>query len=325
MSAESLVEDIINQAIETGIAKSAEATAFADRADVAAQGWIGGNPNLVSFTPESIEPPVNIPMNATGLDVALYGTNYERIIDDLSNQFATFFATYFPDECDYIAHAQQWICDALTEGGTGINAAVEDQIWQRDRARVLKEVNRASTEALATFAARGFPIPPGAAQHQVYMAQQEAQDKIAQHSRDVAIKQAELEIENVKFAVQQALDYRIKGIAAAADYIKTLALGPEIAMKLATSAASAQANLISAASSYYNARIRIEEIKLDVKKTNASESNTIQRQEIIEFGNRLAHRSSVLSAAATAAGNQAASALNAVHASAQIAVQGDAA
>jgi hypothetical protein len=217
--------------------------------------------------------------------------------------------------------AQDWITRALTEGGTGINANVEDQIWQRDRARVLQEVNRASEEVLATFAARRFPVPPGAAQHQLYLANLAAQNKIAQASRDVAIKQAELEVENVKFAVQQALDYRIKGIAAAGDYIRIMALGPDIAMRLATSAAGAQAQLINAASSYYNARIRVEEMKYDVKKTNAKEMNDIQRQELVEFSNRLRSQAQVLAAAAESAGNQAAAALNAVHASAQISKQ----
>lgn len=323
MSSPQLVEAIITQALTIGATKSTEATTYANQAITASQGIAFGDTNLVNFTPGNIEPIVNIPANATGLDSVLYSTEYQRIITDLSDKFASFFTTYFPDECDYISHAQQWICDALTQGGTGIAPHVEDQIWQRDRARVAQEVHRASEETLALFASRGFPIPPGAAQHQVYMAQQAAQDKNAQASRDVAIKQAEIEIENTKFAVQQALDYRIKSIAAAGDYIRILAIGPDIAMKLATSAANAQAQLISAASSYYNARIRIEEIKLDVKKINATESNNIQSVELQEFSNRLRAQVQVLAAAATSAGNQAAAALNAVHGSAQIAVQGD--
>jgi len=315
------VNSIINQALSIGQTKAAEASSYANQAIIASQGMVFGQTNLVNFAPGSIEPPVNIPANANGLDTALYGTNYERIIDDLSNNFATFFATYFPDKCDYMAQAQQWICDALTKGGTGIPAHVEDQIWQRNRARVLNDVRRASDETLSFFAARRFPVPPGAAQHQMYMAQVAAQDKIAQLSRDTAIKQIDVQIENMKFAVQQALDYRIRGIAAAAEYIRTLAIGPDIAMKLATSAANAQAQLINAASSYYNARIRVEEIKLDVRKTNATQTNDIQKIELTEFSNRLKAQASVLAAAATSAGNQAAAALNAVHAAAQVTAQ----
>jgi hypothetical protein len=315
------VQAIIDQALAIGQTKASEASSYAQQAITASQGYVAGHPNTVNFTPGSIEPLVNIPTNATGLDSAMYGTEYQRIITDLSDKFADFFAVYFPDDTAALKDAQDWITRALTEGGTGINANVEDQIWQRDRARVLQEVNRASEEVLATFAARRFPVPPGAAQHQLYLANLAAQNKIAQASRDVAIKQAELEVENVKFAVQQALDYRIKGIAAAGDYIRIMALGPDIAMRLATSAAGAQAQLINAASSYYNARIRVEEMKYDVKKTNAKEMNDIQRQELVEFSNRLRSQAQVLAAAAESAGNQAAAALNAVHASAQISKQ----
>ena len=45
--------------------------------------------------------------------------------------------------------------------------------------------------------------------------------------------------------------------------------------------------------------------------------------DVREFSNRLRARAEVLSAAARAAGDQAAEALNAVHASAQVAVQGE--
>lgn len=102
-----------------------------------------------------------------------------------------------------------------------------------------------------------------------------------------------------------------------------LALGPEIAMKLATSAAGAQAQLISAASQYYRNRIAIEELRLDAAKFNAATSAEVSMNNVREFSNRLKARTDTLAAAARAAGDQAAAALNAVHASAQVAVQGE--
>lgn len=323
MSAESDVQAIIDQALAIGVEKSADASNYADQAITASQGYVFGNTNLVDFTPANVEPPVYIPTTASGLDTALYNSTYDKIIKDLSDQFAAFFAKYFPDECDYIGHAQEWICKALTEGGTGINASVEDQIWQRARARILSDVNRASEDVTATFAARRFPFPPGALQHQLNLTQRDGQDRIAELNRDAAIKQIDVEVENVRFAVQQALAYRVQGISAAADYIRALAIAPNIAATLTTSQANAQAQLINAASSYYNARIKIEEIKLDVKKTNARETNDIQRVELHEFSNRLTSQVQVLAAAATAAGNQASAALNTVHAAAQISAQGE--
>ncbi len=322
MSAEALVEQIINQALDVAQTKSDEASEYASQAITASSGFSTFAPGSLTFEPNPVEPPVNIPTNATGVDGALYDSTYGQIVTDLANGFANFFHEYFPNECDYLLKAQESLCSML-DGGTGIPAHVENQIWQRDRSRVLEDVSRARDDVLATFAARGFPLPPGAAAHTVRLAEAEANNKIAQQSRDVAIKHVEILIENIKFAIQNALEYRIKGIQAAGEYIKVLALGPEIAMKLATSAAGAQAQLISAASQYYRNRIAVEELKLDVLKFNADAHNEAGMNGVREFSNRLRARVETLSAAARAAGDQAAAALNAVHASAQVAVQGE--
>ena len=322
MSAEALVESIINQALQTAADKADEASGYASQAVTASNGFSSFATQSVVFRPGKVEPPVTIPTNAAGVDGALYDSAYGKIITDLSDKFAGFFADYFPNECDYLQEAQAKLCDML-EGGSGIPAHVENQIWQRDRSRVLEDVNRARDDVLATFASRGFPLPPGAAAHTMRLAEVDANNKIAQQSRDVAIKHVDILLENIKFAIQNALDYRIKGIQAAGDYIKVLALGPEIAMKLATSAAGAQAQLISAASQYYRNRIAVEELKLDVAKFNADARNEAGLNDVREFSNRLRARVETLSAAARAAGDQAAAALNAVHASAQVAVQGE--
>lgn len=322
MSAEQLVEQIIDQALQTGAEKADLADQYSDRAITAAQGYSYANAPGFSFTPGAIEPNVLIPSTAAGVDGALYGSTYDQITEDLSNQFAAFFSTYFPNECDYLSAAQQTLCDMLA-GGKGIPASVENQIWQRDRARVLSDVNRARDDVLATFSARGFPLPPGAAAHAIRLAQTDANDKIAQQSRDVAIKHVGVLIDNIKFAVQSALDYRMKSIQAAAEYIKILALGPEIAVRLATSAAYAQAQLINAAGGYYRNRIAVEELRLDALKSNASLSAEVSMNNVKAMTDSRRALSDTLAAAARAAGDQAAAALNAVHASAGIAVQGE--
>lgn len=326
MSAEALVEQIIDRALAVGLAKSQQADSLASSAISFASGgaYISTFPT-VNFTPANVEPPVNIPFNASGLDTALYDATYTRIIADLADQFAGFFDDYFPASCDFVAKAQDWLCLVLDEGGTGVNPVVEEQLWQRDRARVLKEVARAERDTLATFAARGFPLPPGPANYALVQAQTRASEEIAKQSRDVAIKHFDVEIENVRFAVQQALDFRIKAVAAAADYIRALALGPQIAAQLATSAADAQARLITAASTYFRARIELEQLKLDVRKTNAGLQLDAAKTNVAAFTDAAQNRTNAAVSLAASLGTQAAAALNAVHGSAQVAVQTDAA
>lgn len=92
----------------------------------------------------------------------------------------------------------------MMTGGMGIPAAVEDQLWERDRARTLKENARARDTLLDTFATRGYPVPPGALSMQLQMTNADAQDTIAQQSRDKAIKQVDVLIENIRTSAQVA-------------------------------------------------------------------------------------------------------------------------
>src|SRR5690554_4050149 len=137
MSAEALVEQIIDRALSVGMDKSNQADALASTAIAYASGssWIDPHPT-VNFTPADVEPPVNIPFNASGIDTSLYSSTYTQIVNDLADKFARFFDEYFPAKCDFVAKAQDWLCEVLDEGGTGVNPVVEEQLWQRDRARV---------------------------------------------------------------------------------------------------------------------------------------------------------------------------------------------
>lgn len=325
MSAEELVTQIIDQALQIGTEKAEAADDYAQDAVRAASGTASLAYTPFAFNPNfNLEPPVTIPRNATGVDGALFNSTQNQIIQDLADRFAAFFVEFFPNECDYLAKAQQWMCDVLDNGGTGINPAVEDQIWQRDRARILREGRRARDEVINTFASRGFPLPPGAMQHQIHLTQQVVQEQTAEGSRARAIQQAEIEIENIRFCVEQALNYRVQSIQAAGDYIRTLALGPQIAVQLATSSADAQAKLIGAASSYFNSRIRLEEMRLEVAKTNATLKLDAGKTGVNVYADLIRSKASTIASVAQSLGAQAAAALNAVHASAAIAVQGEA-
>ena len=215
---------------------------------------------------------VDIPRKADGADIETFEELSDKTIDKLTTLFKNYIVEFFPNECDSLKKAQQWVCDTLTKGGTGIHPDVEDQIWQRDRARVLQDVKRAGDEVIATFAARGFPLPPGAAAHQLALVQQDGQNKISQASRDVAIKQAEIEIENVRFAVERAIALYQTAMSAAMEYVKALAIGPQLAAQVLPSITDSQSRLISAASDYYRAQLQAREILLSYEKARADVS-----------------------------------------------------
>lgn len=92
------------------------------------------------------------------------------------------------------------LVDVVAGASTGLAPEVEAAIWQRGRDREALLTNRAIEEAMRATAARGFTMPQGVL---IRIVQQALQDSIARDaslSRDVMIKQAELEQSNFQFA-----------------------------------------------------------------------------------------------------------------------------
>lgn len=246
----------------------------------------------------------------------------KKFHDQLVGDLTDFLNEYFPNNPTLTEKALERLMDML-DGKTGIPTEIEDQIWQRDRARVLNEVDRAVDEALSTFAARRFPMPPGAATHAVYLAQVEAQDKIAQHSRDVAIKQAEIVLENIKWAVEQAINLRFKAISAALDYIKTLAQGAEIGVRFVEITQAAQIALIKASTELFTSQLRVDELVLDAQIKTATFDLEVAKTELTVKMNKIEARVKALTELARSLGTQTAAALNVLHASASVQAQGE--
>jgi hypothetical protein len=107
-------------------------------------------------------------------------------------------------------------------GGTGIDPAVDDAIWARNRNRILIDGQRAQQELMATFAARRFPIPPGALVNAVHLAQQNTQDKIAEASADIVAKRADQEVAHRQFILERLTQLRVSVISAAGDLLRTI-------------------------------------------------------------------------------------------------------
>lgn len=90
-------------------------------------------------------------------------------------------------------------------GGTGLDPVVEQAIWDRARSREAQLAENNLDEAVRNHSARGFSLPSGALAAQMRDAQRLALSKASEVSRDIAIKQADLEQANVKHAIEQGL------------------------------------------------------------------------------------------------------------------------
>jgi len=95
--------------------------------------------------------------------------------------------------------------DAWVNGAsTGLAPAVEQAIWDRDRAREMVASQRKISESMRMFAQRGFTKPPGALNLDIQQGLQDSMGVLSSASRDIMIKQADLEQSNRRFAFETA-------------------------------------------------------------------------------------------------------------------------
>ena len=119
---------------------------------------------------------------------------------------------------------------ARLSGGTGLAPAVEQAIWDRARDRETKIAQANEDEISRASEAMGFQLPSGVLAAQLVEARQTYYDKLSELSRDIAIKQADLEQENLKQTIAagmqlegQLIDYAYKLEALSFENAKTYA------------------------------------------------------------------------------------------------------
>lgn len=144
-------------------------------------------------------------------------------------------------------------------GGTGLPAAIEQAIWDRSRAREDVTARKATQEAYEEFAARGFALPSGALAGRVAEVWQKNREATSTLSRDIAIKQAELEIDNLKFAVSTGIQLEGQLMAYSGQYAQRALDAAKTTVQVAIDIFNAQVAL-------YNARLQAYQTEAQVYK-----------------------------------------------------------
>lgn len=257
-------ESVVNQVIDTA---SGAAGLWAGAADIAAwkaveeaEGHLVIPPAPLVYNMTAVEPGVPDVENT----ITTYEAQRDFLVKLMTDKLTEFFTVYYPLNTDGYDEGTAWLINVITNGGTGINPAVENQIWQRGRDRLIAEGARADSQTMLQFSQRGYSLPAGVMVKQLQANRYEQFAKLQEQSRDVAIKQAEIEIENLRFAVEKAVDARLRALAAAADYIRAVTGGFESAVRISNLEAQAKASLMSATADLYRARLQRDEIAMRV-------------------------------------------------------------
>lgn len=299
-----------------------KATAFGSAVDSALSEISGAIPDITATLanpPDVVEPPISIggvgegPRNAVDMTelLAQYETQYLALVALLSDKFVAFRTAYFPTESAVYAQAESWISAAMSNPNQAIPVAVANQILSDDRNRAYAEANVLSEAVLAKFAANRFPLPPGAAASAVLQINQKAQDVIADSSRKLMMAS----VEQMKWAVEKALNTRQMAMQAAIEYIKALASGPAMANQIVGTGYDAQSKLISASTQFYSARVEADKVFRQVEQFNITQKLQADRYNQETELHRVEERVKSLMSEAQTLGQMAAAMFNNLHAS----------
>jgi hypothetical protein len=270
--------------------------------------------------PDSVTPPE--PPAEPDIDFKAYdpSTGFSELEDQvvrrIAEEFREFVEEFFPT--DLSSAGNSWLMKVLTVGGTGINASVENQLWSRERGRITREAQRLADEAATTWMARGYSLPPGALLHQTAVIDSEAQEKIAESSRERAIKSFETEVENLRFAVGKIVDMRANALSTAVAYIGANIGAVQAAGQIAGNTADFYSKLSSTLVSLYSAQAEAEMNVARIASANAGlnqQNYTAQLQANTAY---VGHQVNATMAAAQMLGTRAAAALNGLHAQASV-------
>lgn len=150
--------------------------------------------------------------------------------------------------------------DRMRLGGTGLPAAIEQQLFERARSREARVAQQQTQEVFDTFAARGFVAPPGVLQNQLALVQERHALQVNALQREVMIKATDVELENLRFSVTQ-------GLAAEQILVSIFENASKRAFEMARFTVESLLALYNTKVSIFNALMQAYQTKAQVYKT----------------------------------------------------------
>ncbi|MCZ4321465.1 hypothetical protein [Pseudomonas anguilliseptica] len=209
----------------------------------------------------------------------------------LNGEVEKWIEKYFPEMNGPLRESpDQWACKIITGSDPyGDSKAVIDLIWHEARDRAYRAANTETRTLAAVFSERGFQLPPGALVQMTEASEVRASQAIADVNRAESIKMAEIKVDLVKFAEEQAIRLKLGLMdSLRAFYMAWIAL-PDKDIERARVRAQAQASLYGALSSYYNVELGFEQLRLRAAETDLETKIGLDRNKIAAFAATRSH------------------------------------
>lgn len=171
---------------------------------------------------------------------------------------------YFPEISGALRYApEEWLVGIITgQQPFGLSKDVFEAVWHESRDREYRSRNTAVEQIRSEFSARGFAAPPGAMLKAITRAEERAADAIGEVNRAQTVRDAEIKLDLLKFAEQQAIALKMGIFQAIANYYNVLMDLPNKDIEATRAKVSAYASFNDAMSQFYRVQLGFEELRL---------------------------------------------------------------
>lgn len=171
---------------------------------------------------------------------------------------------YFPEINGALRYPpEQWLVGIITgQKPFGLSREVFEAVWHDSRDREYRARNSAVEQIRAEFSQRGFSLPPGAMIKAVTLAEERASDAIGEVNRAQTVKDADIKLDLLKFAEEQAIRLKLGIFQAIADYYRVLISLPNKDIEASRMKVAAYSSLNDALSNYHRVQLGFEDLRL---------------------------------------------------------------
>lgn len=162
----------------------------------------------------------------------------------------------------------------IVDGGTGLNATVEDAIWNRENEREALALQDAVDKVTGQWAKMGFPLPDGLLSAEILALNTEYENHRLDRARDIAIKNAELEQANLKYSLEYSITIESKFLDLADRYCARALEASKATLDLAIQVFKSNVDLYNVKAMVYKAKAdvyasQLQAAKVEVEKYSA--------------------------------------------------------
>lgn len=171
---------------------------------------------------------------------------------------------YFPEVGGCLRYPpEEWLCGIITgQKPFGLSKEVFEAVWHEGRDREYRARNSATQQIRSEFSQRGFSMPPGAMFKAILLQEELASDAIGALNRAQTVKDAEIKLDLLKFAEEQAIRLKLGVFQAIADYYRVLMELPNKDIEASRMKVAAYASLNDAVTSMHRVELGFEELRL---------------------------------------------------------------